>query len=130
MMDEADRRALVRSIGIAATTARCPPSRTPTAPGSRVPFAFEPSPAPRGNPRRAGGCKRTASRIPPRPPAIMRHLHRPASIRTSLAILAVALCSSVPLSAQRPEIAGNWRIELAWPEPIVLLSLVEEGDSV
>lgn len=46
------------------------------------------------------------------------------------AVLAAALAASTPALAQRPEIAGTWRIEVAWPEPIVLLSLVEEGDSV
>ena len=50
-------------------------------------------------------------------------------IRFALAPLAV-LCMAPPLPAQRPAIAGNWRIELVFPEPIVLLSLVEEGDGV
>lgn len=50
-------------------------------------------------------------------------------IRLSV-VLVAALALGTPALAQRPEIAGNWRIELAWPEPIVLLSLVEEGDSV
>jgi hypothetical protein len=60
----------------------------------------------------------------------MRALNRPAAIRSALGILAFALCLAPPLSAQRPEIAGNWRIELQWPDPVVLLSVVEEGDSV
>jgi Peptidase family S41/Tricorn protease C1 domain len=60
----------------------------------------------------------------------MRALIRSAALRSLLAILAFASSVASPLSAQRPVLAGNWRLELVWPEPVVLLALVEEGDSV
>lgn len=58
----------------------------------------------------------------------MRTFIRSSAIRLQFAIVAAALCIAAPISAQGPEIAGNWRLDLEGPQsPSMILALAETG---